>query len=123
MAKGRIAMENLKELECTVCREGAVLLEDEEIQSYMDSLPLWHAFLCDGIKQLERTYKFPDFKKALEFTNRIGMLAEEAGHHPTLITGWGKVTVIWWTHKINGLHKNDFIMAAKTDHIYDTDFV
>lgn len=115
-------MENLKELECTVCHDGAALLEDEEIQSYMDDIPQWHAFLCDGIKQLERTYTFPDFKKALEFTNKIGALAEEEGHHPTLVTGWGEVTVVWWTHKIQGLHKNDFIMAAKTDHIYESDF-
>lgn len=111
--------EKLRKLECTVCREGAVLLEDEEIQKYMGAIPLWSAFLCDGIKQLERQYPFPDFMQALDFTNRVGALAEKEGHHPTIVTEWGSVTVVWWTHKIQGLHKNDFIMAAKTDEIYE----
>jgi 4a-hydroxytetrahydrobiopterin dehydratase len=71
----------------------------------------------EGESRLERSYKFPDFKTALEFTNRVGEAAEEQGHHPALLTEYGKVTVTWWTHAISGLHKNDFIMAAKTDEI------
>ena len=67
---------------------------------------------------LERVFQFPDFAQALAFTNRVGALAEEEGHHPALLTEWGKVTVAWWTHAIGGLHRNDFIMAAKTDQIY-----
>jgi len=69
----------------------------------------------DGIKRLERSFDFEDFVGALAFTNNVGELAEREGHHPDILTEWGRVTVSWWTHKIGGLHKNDFIMAAKTD--------
>ena len=71
-----------------------------------------------GLKRLERSFDFQDFAEALAFTNRVGQIAEEEGHHPDILTEWGKVTVSWWTHKIGGLHKNDFIMAAKTDSLY-----
>jgi 4a-hydroxytetrahydrobiopterin dehydratase len=64
---------------------------------------------------LSRTFIWRNFAEALAFTNRVGTLAEAEGHHPLLITEWGKVTVQWWTHKIKGLHRNDLIMAAKTD--------
>jgi 4a-hydroxytetrahydrobiopterin dehydratase len=69
----------------------------------------------NGIKRLEKSFKFKDFAEALAFTNKVGKMAEKEGHHPDILTEWGKVTVSWWTHKINGLHKNDFVMAAKTD--------
>jgi 4a-hydroxytetrahydrobiopterin dehydratase len=59
-----------------------------------------------------------DFIKAMDFTNRAAQLANEEDHHPAILTEWGKVTVTWWTHKIKGLHQNDFIMAAKTDQLY-----
>jgi 4a-hydroxytetrahydrobiopterin dehydratase len=72
----------------------------------------------DHIKRLQRAFKFKNFAEALQFTNQVGALAEEEGHHPALLTEWGKVTVTWWTHKIKGLHRNDFIMAAKTDELY-----
>jgi 4a-hydroxytetrahydrobiopterin dehydratase len=69
----------------------------------------------DGVQRLSRTFVWPNFAEALAFTDRVGALAEAEGHHPLLITEWGKVTVQWWTHKIKGLHRNDLIMAAKTD--------
>ena len=69
----------------------------------------------DGVKRLERVFTFPDFAGALAFTNRVGAIAEAAGHHPALLTEWGRVTVGWWTHAIGGLHRNDFIMAARTE--------
>jgi 4a-hydroxytetrahydrobiopterin dehydratase len=72
------------------------------------------------VKHLEKEFKFDNFVHALAFTNKIGELAEEEGHHPALLTEWGKVTVSWWTHKIRGLHRNDFIMAAKSDQTYAT---
>jgi 4a-hydroxytetrahydrobiopterin dehydratase len=75
----------------------------------------WQLVERDGIAQLERTFHVPTFADALTFANRVGALAEEEGHHPALLTEWGRVTVTWWTHKIHGLHRNDFIMAAKTD--------
>ena len=67
--------------------------------------------------QLERCYAFPDFAQALAFTDKVGELAESEGRHPSLITEWGNVTVTWWIRKIKGLHRNDLIMAAKTDRL------
>jgi len=81
-------------------------------------VPAWEIVERDGIKRLERVFTFDTFVQALAFTNKVGELAEEEGHHPALLTEWGKVTVTWWTHKIKGLHQNDFIMAAKTDQAY-----
>lgn len=75
----------------------------------------------EGVKRLERVFKFKDFTEALKFTDRVGKIAEEEGHHPSILTEWGKVTVTWWTHKLKGLHRNDFIMAAKTDHLPTSD--
>ena len=67
------------------------------------------------MRRLERAFTFSDFAAALAFTNRVGAAAEAEGHHPALLTEWGRVTVTWWTHAIRGLHRNDFVMAAKTD--------
>jgi 4a-hydroxytetrahydrobiopterin dehydratase len=81
----------------------------------MCRLAAWQVKDAAGVQRLERVFKLRDFAEALAFTNRIGGMAEAEGHHPLIITEWGKVTVEWWTHKIGGLHQNDFIMAAKTD--------
>jgi 4a-hydroxytetrahydrobiopterin dehydratase len=83
----------------------------------MLQLPQWEIVQQEGVDRLQRVYKFKNFVEALAFTNRIGDLAESEGHHPLLITEWGRVTVQWWTHKIGGLHVNDFIMSARTDDI------
>ncbi len=72
----------------------------------------------EGIQRLEREFAFDTFADALQFTDAVGQLAEAEGHHPALLTEWGKVTVTWWTHTIGGLHRNDFILAAKTDTLY-----
>jgi 4a-hydroxytetrahydrobiopterin dehydratase len=80
-------------------------------------VPQWD-LLNEGVRKLQRVFRFKDFARALAFTVQIGELAESAGHHPAILTEWGKVTVTWWTHKIRGLHRNDFIMAAKTDAIF-----
>ncbi len=69
----------------------------------------------EGEKRLQRTLTFKDYAEALVFTDRVGAVAEAEGHHPSIVLEWGKVTVNWWTHAIRGLHRNDFIMAAKTD--------
>ncbi len=82
-------------------------------------LPSWHIVHTSHTPQLVRCYEFSNFKEALAFTQRIGEIAEQVGHHPGLTTEWGKVTVSWWTHVIRGLHQNDFIMAAKTDLAYE----
>lgn len=81
-------------------------------------IPAWSLVERDGVTRLERVFTFPDFREALGFTNAIGAIAEQQGHHPALTTEWGRVTVAWWTHAIDGLHRNDFVMAARTDAAY-----
>src|SRR5712692_12098646 len=108
----------LAQMKCTACRGGEPTLTDAEIAELYPQANLWSVIDRDGIKTLQRTLKFENFREALAFTNRVGEIAESEGHHPTLLTEWGKVTVTWWTHKIRGLHRNDFIMAAKTDQIH-----
>jgi 4a-hydroxytetrahydrobiopterin dehydratase len=102
-------------MKCTACQIGAPRLTKGQIAELHREVPGWEVKQRGGIKRLERDFKFPDFARALAFTNKVGKVAEAQGHHPALVTEWGKVTVSWWTHKIKGLHVNDFIMAAKTD--------
>jgi 4a-hydroxytetrahydrobiopterin dehydratase len=101
--------------ECEACRPDAPKLTEQEIARYAAKLPEWRVETVDGVPQLHRSYKFKDFAGALEFTNRVGALAEEIGHHPEIVTTWGKVTVKWWSHKIRGLHELDFAMAKRCD--------
>lgn len=108
-------MTELVNQKCVACRVGAPLATAEQIESFMPMIPSWEIVEVDGIKHLTRVFSFKDFGEALTFTDKVGAIAEEEGHHPALLTEWGKVTVSWWTHKIRGLHVNDFIMAAKTD--------
>lgn len=105
-------------MKCVACRAGEPTVADVEIATYQPQVPEWRIADREGVKRLERTFRFPNFVDALAFTNRVGELAESEGHHPALLTEWGRVTVTWWTHKIKGLHRNDFIMAAKTDVLY-----
>ncbi len=100
---------------CVACRRDSPRVTEAEIAEFRREVPDWRLLERDGIAQLERVFRSPSFAEALVFTNRVGALAEEEGHHPALLTEWGRVTVTWWTHKIRGLHRNDFIMAAKTD--------
>lgn len=111
-------MTTLAQFECIPCRGGEPTLSADEIDLLQPEAPEWKVVDRDGILQLERAFKFKNFVQALAFTNQVGQLAEEQGHHPALLTEWGRVTVTWWTHKIKGLHRNDFIMAAKTDRLY-----
>jgi 4a-hydroxytetrahydrobiopterin dehydratase len=108
-------MNNLTSKTCEACRIGAPLATPAEIDAYMPQLPGWELIEIDGIKRLRKTFAFDNFADALSFTNKIGALCEQENHHPAILTEWGKVTVSWWSHKIKGLHLNDFIMAAKTD--------
>ncbi len=113
-------MNQLTQLKCTACRKGEPTVTDEEIAELRPQVPDWTIVEVEGIKRLEKVFRFDNFVHALAFTNKTGELAEEEGHHPALLTEWGKVTVTWWTHKIGGLHRNDFIMAAKTDQAYES---
>ncbi len=111
-------MAELAQQKCVPCRGGEPPLTDAQIAGMAPQVPQWQVVERDGIKRLQRVFTFKDFAQALEFTNRVGRIAEEEGHHPAILTEWGRVTVAWWTHKIRGLHQNDFIMAAKTDRLY-----
>lgn len=108
-------MSELKQQTCEACNVNAPKVTDAELAELMAQIPDWSPVVRDGVMQLERQFKFKNFKLALAFTNQVAEIAEAEFHHPTLVTEWGKVTVVWWTHAINGLHKNDFIMAARTD--------
>ena len=110
-------LSELSEMRCTACRGGEPTLTDAEMAELRPQVPEWQVVQREGIKRLERVFRFRNFAQALAFTNRVGEQAEEEGHHPALLTEWGKVTVKWWTHKIGGLHQNDFIMAARTDEL------
>jgi 4a-hydroxytetrahydrobiopterin dehydratase len=111
-------MINLAAGKCVACRSGEPALTDAEVQDLLMHVHQWEVKEVNGIKRLEKIFKFKNFVDALAFTNKIGAIAEEEGHHPLLITEWGRVTVNWWTHVIKGIHKNDFIMAAKTDELF-----
>lgn len=111
-------MPQLHEMKCEACKADAPKVTDEELKELMPQIPDWTPVVCDKVLQLERVYAFKNFQQALDFTNRLGELAESVNHHPAILTEWGKVTVNWWSHKIRGLHKTDLIMAAKTDRLY-----
>ena len=110
-------MNDLSHQSCEACRADSPSVPEAEQKTLMQALPGWSIEDHDGVMKLEKTFRFDDFLKALVFTNKVGELAETEGHHPRLVTEWGRVAVTWWTHKIKGLHRNDFIMAAKTDEL------
>lgn len=110
-------MTNLSQFKCAACRGGEPALTDAEIVDLHPQAAEWQIKEVDGVMRLERVFKLKNFVEAIAFTNKIGVIAEEEDHHPLIITEWGRVTVQWWSHKMKGLHKNDFIMAAKTDEI------
>lgn len=103
---------------CQACRAGAPKVTEAELIALLKELPAWQVEIRGEEQQLERLFTFKNFEQALAFTNDVGELAESENHHPAILTEWGKVTVTWWTHKIGGLHKNDFVMAARTDQLY-----
>ena len=113
-------MAQLHDGKCVPCRGGEPTLTEAEIIELQPQVREWQVVEREGVKRLERVFKFKNFAEALRFTDHVGELAEEEGHHPAILTEWGKVTVTFWTHKIKGLHANDFIMAAKTDKSYQT---
>jgi 4a-hydroxytetrahydrobiopterin dehydratase len=108
--------DKLKQQDCVPWREGVKPLQGEALKNHINTLPEgWEVF---NESMLEKTFHFPDFVQALDFVNNLGAIAERQGHHPDIFLGYGKVTVDLWTHKIEGLHTNDFIMAAKIDALY-----
>ena len=99
---------------CQACRADSPRVAADEAARLLADLPGWEIVTVDGVEQLRGTFVFENFAAALAFTNRVGALAEAADHHPLIATEWGRAVVCWWTHAIGGLHRNDFIMAART---------
>ena len=111
-------MSALTESSCVACRGGVPPLTNEEIEALRRETPDWSVIERDGVQRIEREFRFRNFRQALDFAIAVGELAEREQHHPDLHVAWGKVRVESWTHKIRGLHRNDFILAAKADAIY-----
>ena len=112
-------MSELTKQSCEACRADAPKVTDDEKQSLGKEVPGWQVVELDGEEQLQGVFKLKSFAQAQAFTNKVGDLAEAENHHPAILLEYGKVTVRWWTHKIGGLHKNDYIMAARTDAAYE----
>ncbi|TNE79866.1 MAG: 4a-hydroxytetrahydrobiopterin dehydratase [Gammaproteobacteria bacterium] len=106
--------------QCEACRADAPKVSVEQENVLLQDIPGWQVIEREGIRQLEQVFKFPDFCEALAFANHVGEIAEAEGHHPALLVEWGQVTVTWWSHKLRGLHRNDFIMAARTSELLTT---
>jgi 4a-hydroxytetrahydrobiopterin dehydratase len=107
-------MTQLADKQCVPCRGGTPPLKGRDLEQIHKSVPRWT--VADE-HHIQREFKFPDFKQALDFVNRVGALAEEQGHHPDILLTWGKAAITLWTHSINGLSESDFIMAAKIDRL------
>ena len=113
--------ENLAEQSCDTNYSSSPILSEEEKNQLLCKLDGWSIALDDDIQKLSKQFKFKNFAQALEFTNNVGAMAELENHHPAITTEWGQVTIKWWTHELGGLHKNDFICAAKTNNLYQSE--
>ena len=111
-------MSELAEQHCEACRKGAPKATDAEREFLHAQIPDWDIVDAEGEEKLRKIFRFKNFAQAQAFVNRVGDLAESENHHPAVLLEYGKVTVSWWTHVIGGLHRNDFIMAAKTDAVF-----
>ena len=107
--------EDLVSQTCVPCRGGVPPLKGAELQQILQQVPQWKIV---NEHHVTRAFNFPDFKQALAFVNRVGEVAEQQGHHPDILLTWGKAEITLWTHKIDGLTRSDFIMAAKIDQLY-----
>ena len=114
-------MKSLAEMKCVPCQGDEPTVTEKELAELKPKVPEWQIVEQDGVKRVKREFEFDDFAQALAFTNRVGEIAEEEDHHPVLVTEWGRVTVTWWTHKIGGLHRNDLVMAARSDRQYESE--
>ena len=109
-------MSDLASRTCEACRIDAPRVSDDEASLLIKEIEGWD-LINDGIKKLKKEFSFSNYSDSVDFSNKVADMADKEDHHPQIILEWGKVTVIWWSHKIKGLHKNDFICAAKTNKI------
>ena len=114
-------MSALQKDKCIPCHGGVSAASKDEIKEMAKEIPEWTIYDTDNIDMIERVFRVKNWKQAQAFVNKIGEMAEAEQHHPALLLEWGKVKVTWWTHAISGLHKNDFICAAKTDEIFNAE--
>lgn len=110
--------KELSQSSCEACRLDAPVLSEQEIKELAPQIPSWIVHEEDGIKRLICSFAFSSYEDSVNFTNKVAELAEQEDHHPEIVLEWGNVTVSWWSHKIKGLHKNDFICASKTDDLF-----
>ena len=108
----------LSQSTCEACNADAYCLQEEEIQELLPQIPSWTVFEEESIKRLICSFAFLTYEDSVKFTNKVAELAEKEDHHPEILLEWGKVTITWWSHKIQGLHNNDFICASKTDILF-----
>ena len=109
-------MSDLASNTCEACRVDAPTVSNNEASMLIKEIEGWD-LINDGIKKLKKEFSFLNYSDSVDFSNKVADMADKEDHHPQIILEWGKVTVIWWSHKIKGLHKNDFICAAKTNKI------
>lgn len=105
---------SLADQTCVPCKGGVPPLKGAALNKFKAEVPEWEVV---NDHHLHRAFRFPDFKKALDFVNRAGAIAEEQGHHPDILLAWGKAEVTIYTHKIDGLTESDFVLAAKIDRV------
>ena len=110
-------MVDLKTQSCEACRIGAPTLSDSEIVKLIDEIDAW-TLIEKPVKQLKKIFNFSSYTEGVNFINAVAEMSDTEDHHPHIVLEWGKVTVTWWSHKIEGLHQNDFICASKTDSLY-----
>ena len=107
-------MNDLSSQSCEACQIDAPKVPQDQIQILLSEINGWF-LIEEPINKIQKIFSFKSYKDSVDFSNKVASLADDEDHHPQIILEWGKVTVIWWSHKIKGLHKNDFICAAKTD--------
>jgi 4a-hydroxytetrahydrobiopterin dehydratase len=103
--------------QCVSCHAGAVRVADDEVATLLTAVPGWELVTVRGTPRLKRTFRVKGWEPAVALANRIAEMAQQQDHHPSILIEWGRVTVQWWTHSINGLHRNDFVMAARVNDI------
>jgi 4a-hydroxytetrahydrobiopterin dehydratase len=107
-------VNDLSSQSCEACQIDAPKVPQDQIQILLSEINGW-VLIDEPINKIQKVFSFKSYKDSVDFSNKVASLADDEDHHPQIVLEWGKVTVIWWSHKIEGLHKNDFICAAKTD--------
>ncbi|MCE2570141.1 4a-hydroxytetrahydrobiopterin dehydratase [Motilimonas eburnea] len=111
-------MKRLSQLNCQPCQGDMAALPEQQQVALMAQLPDWQRGAEQGKPRLSRLFRFKTYAAAVHFTVQLAELSEQADHHPKITLEWGRVNVEWWTHSLDNLHLNDFVMAAHTDQLY-----